>query len=117
MNAQAVAEPRQFELAGILPGVGLPHDRLARVAARRVFVDLKQQFQAAVAAIEGERGQWLRAQVRGAEQPEDLMLLRGHVFACLAGDDDGRRHTRRTLRRTLDSLFPDSAPRSGFASF
>jgi hypothetical protein len=109
--------PRHYESIGPLPGAGLPHDRLARMAARRVFVDLKDRFVQAAAALEGANAAWLRAQIRGAEQPEDLMLLRGHLFAALAGTDERRRETRRTLRRCIDSLFPDSAPRSGFASF
>jgi hypothetical protein len=108
--------PRRFGHAG-LPGAGLPHDRLARLAARRAFVGLKQDFMHAVAALDDERGSWLRDQVRKAEQPEDLLLLRGHVFACLSGGDAGRVERRRMLRRTLDSQFPDSAPRSGFMSF
>lgn len=113
--------PRHFVHAGMtgrgLPGAGLPSDRLARLAARRAFVDLKQDFMHAVAALEDERGRWLRDQVRKAEEPEDLLLLRGHVFASLSGTDAGRTERRRMLRRTLDSQFPDSAPPSGFASF
>jgi hypothetical protein len=109
--------PRHFVHAGGLPGAGLPHDRLARLAARRAFVDLKLDFMHAVAALDGERGLWLQTQVRRAEEPEDLLLLRGHVFASLAGADAGRTERRRMLRRTLDSQFPDSAPPSGFISF
>ena len=112
--------PRHFVQAGNgtgLPGAGLPNDRLARIAARRAFVDLKQDFIHAVAALTDERGRWLREQVRAAEEPEDLLLLRGHVFASLSGADEGRAERRRMLRRSLDSLFPDSAPRSGFMSF
>jgi hypothetical protein len=100
-----------------LPGAGLPHDRLARIAARRVFVDLKQTFMQAVASLDDERSSWLRDQVRKAEEPEDLLLLRGHVFASLSGQDKERTASRRTLRRSLDTLFPDSAPRSGYMSF
>jgi hypothetical protein len=109
--------PRHFLHQAGLPGAGLPNDRLARLAARRVFVGLKNDFMLAVAHLDDERGRWLREQVRRAEEAEDLLLLRGHVFASLAGADDGRRQQRRLLRRSLDSLFPDSAPRSGFASF
>ena len=86
-------------------------------AARRAFVDLKHSFMLAVAQVDEERGRWLREQVRRAHQPEDLLLLRGHVFACLTGTDDHLTLQRRALRRSLDSLFPDSAPRSGFMSF
>jgi hypothetical protein len=110
-------EPRRFLPQPGLPGAGLPGDRLARLAARRVFVGLKRDFMAAVACLDDERGRWLAEQVRRAEEPEDLLLLRGHVFASLAGDDEGCCQRRRMLRRSLDSLFPDSAPRSGFAPF
>lgn len=113
--------PRHFVQTGLqragLPGAGLPNDRLARIAARRAFVDLKQDFIHAVAALEDDRGLWLRDQVRKAEEPEDLLMLRGHVFASLSGHDAGRTERRRMLRRSLDSLFPDSAPRSGFIGF
>jgi hypothetical protein len=102
---------------GGLPGSGMPHDRLARIAARRAFVGLKRDFMHAVAALDDERGHWLRNQVRKAEEPEDLLLLRGHVFASLSGQDVTRTECRRLLRRSLDSQFPDSAPRSGFLPF
>jgi hypothetical protein len=111
------AAPRRFIADAGLPGAGLPSDRLARMAARRAFVDLKHRFIAAVAAACDERGRWLQEQIRQAEEPEDLLLLRGHVFASLAGGDEQRIVHRRALRRSLDSLFPDSAPRSGFVDF
>lgn len=95
----------------------LPRDRQARVAARRVFVDLKLRFMQAAAQVDGERGEWLQRELRRAEQPTDLLRLRGHVFAALAGDDVSRRQTRHWLRRSLDTLMPESVPSSGFASF
>lgn len=94
----------------------LPGDRQARVAARRVFVDLKLRFMQAATDVSGERGDWLRRQLRRAEQPEDLLLLRAHLFAGLAGNDVEQRQTRHWLQRSLDTLFPDSVPRSGFAT-
>ncbi|GAB4036720.1 MAG: hypothetical protein Fur0014_03620 [Rubrivivax sp.] len=112
--------PRHFTMHagdGALPGVGMPNDRLARIAARRAFVGLKQDFMHAVAVLDDERGLWLRNQVRKAEEPEDLLLLRGHVFASLSGQDATHTERRRLLRRSLDSQFPDSAPRSGFLPF
>lgn len=115
--AARAAAPRHYVPDVTLPGAGLPNDRLARLAARRVFVGLKQDFMGAVAHLDDERGRWLREQVRRAEEPEDLLLLRGHVFASLAGADAARQAQRRQLRRSLDSVFPDSAPRSGFVSF
>ncbi|MDH5339198.1 MAG: hypothetical protein OEW22_05440 [Rubrivivax sp.] len=117
MSPDASPSPRRFAVDTGLPGSGLPHDRLARIAARRAFVDLKLSFMHAVDQLDEEHGRWLRDQVRRAHQPEDLLLLRGHVFACLTGTDDVKTSRRRALRRSLDSLFPDSAPRSGFMSF
>lgn len=111
------AQPRHFAAFGPLPGAGLPHDRLARIAARQVFVGLKDDCMQAAALVEGSFGLWLRAQVRSAEHPEDLLLLRGRLFEGLTGTDERRRAVRRQLRRTLDSLYPDSAPPSGFATF
>lgn len=111
------ALPRHFAAYGPLPGAGLPHDRLARLAARQAFVGLKDDCMAAADLTDGAFGHWLRAQVRGAEHPEDLLLLRGRLFEGLTGDDERRRSARRRLRRTFDSLFPDSAPPSGFATF
>lgn len=113
------AEPRHFVPARGLPGAGLPSDRLARIAARRAFVLLKNSFHEAVSDLAGEQAAWLRRQVRAAEEPTDLLLLRAPVFAALAGGGIEFRMRRHALRRGLDSLFPDSEPAiaSGFASF
>ena len=47
------AEPRCFMASAEVPGAGLPHDRHARMAARRAFVELKQVFVAAVEPLPG----------------------------------------------------------------
>lgn len=112
--------PRHFVPQSVLPGAGEPHDRLARLAARRAFVELKADFLQAVATLPGHRGEWVREQVRRTEQPIDLYMLRGVVFAELGGQGGRARPEacswRQTLRRGLDSMFPDSSPPSGFAS-
>jgi len=104
--------PRQYiappPATPILPGPGLPQDRHARIAARRAFVDMKQRFMSAVEDLTGVRGDWLRYQVRQANEPVDLWLLRGAVFAALDQQDDYARSTRRNLNKVLDSVFPDS---------
>ncbi len=103
--------PRQYfsaALAGVLPDPGLPQDRHARIAARRTFVGLKQQFMAAVETLDGMRGDWLRHQVRQAHAPVDLWMLRGAVFDALETQDAYGQRTRSDLHRVLDSAFPDN---------
>jgi hypothetical protein len=92
----------------VLPEPGLPQDRHARIAARRTFVGLKQQFMAAIESLDGMRGDWLRRQVRQAHAPVDLWMLRGAVFAALETQDEYSRRARTDLHRVLDSAFPDS---------
>jgi hypothetical protein len=101
------AAPRHYS-----PGAGLPGDRAARMAARRTFVELKLAFMTALAAVPD--ASWLHRQVRCAEEPVDLWLLRAPVFAALAGTDPDSRQRRQRLRRGLDSVFPDLEPGSGF---
>lgn len=106
------ATPRAYSPGAALAEGGLPGDRSARLAARQAFVDLKRSF---LVALQGQPGgEWLQAQVRAAEEPVDLWLLRGPVFAVLTGTDGDRRQRRQALRRSLDSVFPDLDPPSGF---
>ena len=62
---------------------------------------------AAIETIDGQRGDWLRRQARQAQEPVDLWLLRGAVFAALDQLDDYSRRTSDHLNRVLDSVFPD----------
>jgi hypothetical protein len=109
------AAPRHFSPEAGLPGAGMPGDRGARLAARHAFVDLKLTFLHALQ--ESPDADWLRAQVRAAEEPVDLWLLRAPVFAALAGTSTDARQRRQQLRRGLDSVFPDLDPPSGFTPF
>lgn len=112
---QAASEPRHFTPGAHYSEASLPVDRHARIAARRAFVALKQTF---LHALQDEPAdEWLRHQIRSAEAPVDLWLLRAPVFAALAGQDVERRSRRQMLRRGLDSVFPDLEPPSAFASF
>lgn len=108
--------PRHYTGAQAL-GAGMPGDRLARMAARRAFVDLKQTYLLALDEVPDHEAGWLRVQVRSAEEPVDLWLLRGPVFAALTGADPETRRRRQMLRRGLDSVFADSEPPSSFAPF
>ncbi|HSW05849.1 hypothetical protein [Aquabacterium sp.] len=97
-----------------LSDAGMPQERLARIAARRSFVEIKQRFIDAVADVAGPRGHWLRHQVRQTQEPVDLWLLRGAVFAALRGQDENTYHLRLDLHRALDSVFPDSGELTPF---
>lgn len=105
MNTQIA--PRDFTT-----GAGMPGDRSARMAARQAFVSLKHSFLDALDDTSG--AEWLRVQVRAAEEPVDLWLLRAPVFATLLGMDAGCRQRRQVLRRSLDSMFPDLDEPSAF---
>ena len=102
--------PRDFTT-----GAGMPGDRGARMAARQAFVSLKNSFLEAMNATTG--AEWLRVQVRAAEEPVDLWLLRAPVFALLCGADSDCRQRRQSLRRSLDSMFPELDEPSGFTPF
>jgi hypothetical protein len=88
--------------------VELPGARSARIESRRAFVEMKQLFMRAVENLEHRKGAWLRAQVRGAEDPIDLWLLRGPLLATLREDDVATRTMRAALYRTLDRTFPEA---------
>lgn len=99
--------PRDFT-----PGAGLRGDRGARLAARQAFVSLKRSFLDALETVPA--AEWLRVQVRAAEEPVDLWLLRAPVFAALGRMDADCRSHRQRLHRSLDSIFPDLDTGSGF---
>lgn len=86
---------------------GMPQDRRARLAARRAFVDLKQDFMVATAGLPGHRGQWLRERVRMAEDPYALWQLRHSLFAALGGNDPDACTLRHALKTGLDTLFTE----------
>ena len=88
--------------------MGLPATRSARIESRRAFVEMKQLFMRVVENLEHRKGAWLRAQVRGAEDPIDLWLLRGPLLATLREDDLATRTMRAALYRTLDRTFPEA---------
>jgi hypothetical protein len=107
-NPPGYATPPDWAVSEPAPFGGMPQDRLARMAARRAFVDLKQDFMMATAGLPGARGEWLRERVRKAEDPHKLWLLRGSLFSALGGDDPEVRTIRHALKTGLDSLFTDS---------
>jgi hypothetical protein len=104
--------PRDYTRGG-----GMPADRLAAIAARRSFVSLKLTFLDAAAVLQGEEAYWLRQQVRSAEEPVDLWLLRAPLFSSLAGADPERRRLRQRVRRALEAVFAEPQPTTSFATF
>jgi hypothetical protein len=84
---------------------GLPGDRVARLAARRAFVDLKAMFMRAVEPLQDRKGLWLREKVRLATDPMDLWLLRGPVLAAQAGNAPQAMALRAELYRAIDQVF------------
>lgn len=87
---------------------GLPQDRAAQLAARQAFVAMKRLFMDAVAPLGEGKGDWLRRQVRLANDPIDLWVLRGPVIAALRVDEHGSRGLRAQLYHGLDNIFPEA---------
>ena len=87
---------------------GLPPTRTGRIESRRAFVEMKQLFMRAVENLAHRKGAWLRTQVRAAEDPVDLWLLRGPLLSALREDDLATRTMRAALYRSLDRTFPEA---------
>ena len=78
-------------------------DKPSRIAARRSFVHVKRCFMAVMEHVDGQRGQWLKHQVRHANEAIDLWLLRGAVFDALSPRGP---ELRTELQRALESVMP-----------
>ena len=93
----------------------MPQDRLARIAARRAFVQAKQCFADCVEALDAAAPltAWLAQEVRQAHDPDDLWPLRNALLAALRRERNSASPTAR-LRRTLTHLFPQHVETSGF---
>ena len=105
------AAPRDYTA-----GAGPPADRHAAIAARRSFVALKLTFLDAATCIQGKDAVWLQQQVRAAEEPVDLWLLRATLFSGLAGADPHRRRLRQGLRRAIEAVFGEPQQTTAFAT-
>lgn len=97
-----------------LPGFGMPDERLARLAARRAFIDLKLSFMRAIADIEGHTGQLLQRKVRSAREAIDLWRLRSAVFAALPCSDERSLLHKMELHQQLGSVFLEASEATGF---
>ncbi len=70
--------------ANPLPGAGLPHERLARIAAREAFLEMRTQFLDALDGLHGSEVESLRRDLRGSSDPGDLWALRLAMHDALA---------------------------------
>ena len=100
--------------ASPLPGFGMPDERLARMAARHAFADLKVSFMRATADIEGGTGKLLQRKVRHAQEAIDLWRLRSAVFAALPTGDERSLLHKLELHQQLDSVFPEAGEETSF---
>ncbi|MBW8779192.1 MAG: hypothetical protein JF585_08235 [Burkholderiales bacterium] len=108
-SVEFVIEPAFAADSDDLPeALALPASRGDRVEARRAFVEMKQLFLHAVENLAHRKGAWLRTQVRAAEDPVDLWLLRGPLLSALREDDLATRTLRAALYRSLDHTFPEA---------
>nr|WP_207184624.1 hypothetical protein [Rubrivivax gelatinosus] len=107
----AVERPR-LPVHPVVGAIGLAGPRLARLTARRAFVTTKHDFLVAAEELDGSQGDWIRRQIRAAEQPSDLWLLRGTVFAALGSV--GKPELVPLLRGSLATLFPYGQPETDF---
>jgi hypothetical protein len=81
-------------------------ERLARVAARRAFVEMKVSFMRSAALVRGSAGPMLQRQVRLATEVDQLCRLSDSLFGALPPDAEGH---RAELQYHLDSVFPAGA--------
>ena len=101
-----------FELQmsrAMAPGFGLPEERIARIAERRAFVEMKTVFTEAAADVEGRPGRVLQNRVRQATDTVELSRLRAVILAALPPEHERSAWHRERLQHRLDHLFPDSS--------
>ena len=78
-SAAAPGAPRNYTVGGLR--TGMQAEQRSRLSARKAFVDTKLMFMQVLAQIDRHDAgvEWLRKQVRSAQMPEDLWLLRAAV--------------------------------------
>ena len=95
--------------ANPLPGAGLPHERLARIAARQAFLEMRTQFIDALDGLDGAEVESLRCDLRGSSDPGDLWALRLAVHDALAGGGIEPTPAQSRFAHTLHRAFNDLA--------
>lgn len=86
----------------------LSQERLARIAARRAFVEMKQAYMNAASDIGSATSQVLQQKVRRASEPWELWSLRAVILASLPAEHERTSDHRLKLGREFDSLFSRS---------
>lgn len=81
-------------------------ERLARVAARRAFVEMKVSFMRAAALVRNSAGPMLQRKVRSAMEVTELWRLRDELFDNLPPQDPAADAQRAEVQYHLDSAFP-----------
>jgi len=81
-------------------------ERLARVAARKAFVEMKISFMRAAALVRNAEGPLLQRKVRSATEVTELWRLRDALFDNLPEQDPTAVAQRAELQYHLDSAFP-----------
>ncbi|URI11180.1 hypothetical protein MW290_19670 [Aquincola tertiaricarbonis] len=115
-SAAAPGAPRNYTVGGLR--TGMPAEQMSRLSARKAFVDTKLMFMQVLAQIDRHDAgvEWLRKQVRSAQMPEDLWLLRAAVYDALRSEGAQGAELRDLLRRSLDGLLPGTYMASGFST-
>jgi hypothetical protein len=103
-----------FHRAADLHAFGMPEDRLARMAARRAFVEMKTCFMNAAAEIEGATGKLLQHKVRLAGEVIELWRLRYAVLGALPRDKASAEMHRQELMQQIESAFPEGGGNTSF---
>jgi hypothetical protein len=86
--------------------ISMSGERVARVAARRAFVEMKLRFMQAARDIPGTCGESLARQVRGCTQAIELWRLRGELFEALDRCPGERTSLhQQEIRRQLGGVF------------
>lgn len=87
----------------------MPQERLALIAARRAFVEMKLAYMAASMVLDDDaRGVWLRRQVRLSQAPEDLWWLRAMLIDAAREQPGSLGRVRMALHGTPEPLLIDS---------
>ena len=108
-----VSQELTFNHAADLHAFGMPEDRLARMAARRAFVEMKTCFMRAAADIEGSTGVLLQRKVRMASEVIELWRLRHAVLGALPRDKESSEMHRQELMQQIGA-FPEGNGSTAF---